>query len=239
VSRFACLVVPRFVVAALVRSEPELRGVPLVVCDTAHADTSLRAVLIGVSPEAERLDVRPGMTVTQALARHADLVVRRLDLEAVRAAHAALIDVATSVSPRVEAAAPPGTSVFRARVVPGLVASQATAVAPVSRTNSASFAVSRAARNTSIPSAVHLRASAALSPAPAPTMTTRSAAGICNSVPSQKDRHLIAQKEFSPPFPAPPARQKTAPIPARRHAPCRPGIISVSRDLSSNKKIIG
>ncbi|HYC21645.1 MAG TPA: hypothetical protein VEI94_03025 [Candidatus Bathyarchaeia archaeon] len=118
-SRIACLVVPRFPVAALLRSEPELRGAALVVSDPASAGSHLRAALVGVSREAERLGIRRGMTVAQAIARHADLLVRRLDLEALRAAHEALVEVAASVSPRVEADEPLDLRPLRGRATPG------------------------------------------------------------------------------------------------------------------------
>jgi protein ImuB len=121
VSRIACLIVPRFPVAALLRSEPELRGAALVVSDAASGESNLRAALVGVSREAERLGIRPGMTVAQAIARHADLVVRRLDLEALRAAHEALVEAAASVSPRVEAQEPLDPGRLRGRATPGLV----------------------------------------------------------------------------------------------------------------------
>lgn len=96
-SRFACLFVPRFAIAAQLRAEPELRGCPLVVCDAGA-----RSVVLDVSREAVRLGAEPGLTVAQALIRHADLVVRPLDTDALAAATAALADVARSVSPRVE-----------------------------------------------------------------------------------------------------------------------------------------
>lgn len=92
--RVACLLVPRFAVAALLRTEPELRGTPLVVTDGGN--------VVDVSAEAERVGARPGLTIAQALIRHADLVVRPLDVEAIDAARAALVEVARSVSPRVE-----------------------------------------------------------------------------------------------------------------------------------------
>jgi protein ImuB len=95
--RHACLFVPRFAVAAQLRAEPELRGCPLVVCDA-----STRATVVDVSREAHRVGARPGLTVAQALIRHADLVVRPLDVAALEAAQAALVEVGRSVSPRIE-----------------------------------------------------------------------------------------------------------------------------------------
>jgi protein ImuB len=92
--RVACLLVPRFAVAALLRAEPELRGTPLVV--------SAGGNVVEASAEAARVGAQPGLTIAQALIRHADLVVRPLDVAALDAARAALAEVARSVSPRVE-----------------------------------------------------------------------------------------------------------------------------------------
>ncbi len=108
--RFACAVVPRFSVAALLRAEPELRGCPLVICQPEeNAATGRlpgpRSLLVGVSGEAERLGIRTGMTVAQALVRHSDLVLRPRDERAIGAAREALLDVAGSISPRVESEA--------------------------------------------------------------------------------------------------------------------------------------
>jgi protein ImuB len=107
VPRFACLVVPRFAVTALRRAAPELRGCPIVVCQARGRDgesekIELNAPLVDVSAEAARIGVRSGQSVTQALALSADLIVRPLDGEALASAQAALLEVASSVSPRVE-----------------------------------------------------------------------------------------------------------------------------------------
>ena len=108
-SRFACLVATHFPVAALLRAEPELRGCPMVLCDSRRIAeqgrplASARDTVVGVSREAERLGARIGMTVAQALVRHADLVVRPLDHEAMAAGQAALFEVAATISPRVQA----------------------------------------------------------------------------------------------------------------------------------------
>lgn len=102
--RVACLVVPRFPVASLLRAEPELRGTPLVV--------TVGGNVVAVSGEAERVGARCGLTIAQALIRHADLVVRPLDADALAAARAALAEVARSVSPRVEIAGEDGGEVL-------------------------------------------------------------------------------------------------------------------------------
>lgn len=106
--RSACLVAARFPVAALLRAEPELRGCPLAVCDSRRAGGKGRAIagprdpVIGVSREGERLGLRSGMTVAQALVRHADTIVRPVDRVAMQAGRAALLELASSISPRVE-----------------------------------------------------------------------------------------------------------------------------------------
>ena len=107
-SRIACLVVPRFAVAALRRAEPELRGCAVVVCESApgarEAGERVRpyARLLEVSLEAERRGVAAGSSVAQALGASSDLIVRPLDATTLAAARAALLEVGASISPRVE-----------------------------------------------------------------------------------------------------------------------------------------
>jgi len=81
----ACLLIFDPPVAAVLRVEPELRGRPLGIVD-------------GTSIVAGWLR---GSTLAQALTVEPELAVRPLSLEAVESAHAALFDVALSVSPRV------------------------------------------------------------------------------------------------------------------------------------------
>ncbi len=104
--RIAALVVPGFPVAALVRAEPELRGVPLVVCRTRSRGGSGRVVphaeVIAVSREAARAGARCGATVAQNMIACADLVVRPADPCAEQSARDALLDAAASISPRLE-----------------------------------------------------------------------------------------------------------------------------------------
>jgi protein ImuB len=106
--RVACLVVPRFAVAALHRAEPELRGCPVAVCEATPGarDPADRvrphARVIEASPEALRRGVPVGGSVAQALGATSDLVVRPLDPVSLAAARAALLEVGVTVSPRVE-----------------------------------------------------------------------------------------------------------------------------------------
>lgn len=97
-SRIACLLVPDFPLAALLRAEPELRGSPVAVTDGYDS----RAPLLAVSREAEAHGVRSGLSVAQARAISAALVIRRVTGECLRAADDALLDVTDSFSPRVE-----------------------------------------------------------------------------------------------------------------------------------------
>jgi len=96
--RLACLFVPDFPLAALLRVEPELRGEPVVVADAPGP----RARLLAVSTAAARQGVTTNLTVAQAVAIDASLVVRPISTDLLRAAQAALCDAAESFSPRVE-----------------------------------------------------------------------------------------------------------------------------------------
>ncbi len=84
--RFACLYVPDLPLATALRNEPELRHRALAIVD-------------GPTIVAGWLQ---GLTVAQAEAVRSDLVVRALSLEGIHSAQEALIDVAISVTPRVE-----------------------------------------------------------------------------------------------------------------------------------------
>jgi protein ImuB len=98
--RLACLVVPDFPLAAALRAEPELRGAAVVVVD----GESPRATIVAMSPAAARHGITVGLTVAQAHAICADLVLRQPSIDCRCAAQAALEDVAFSFSPRIEAA---------------------------------------------------------------------------------------------------------------------------------------
>jgi protein ImuB len=90
-SRFACLWIPDLPLAAALRAEPELAGKPLAIVDA--------------SPRASPAIVAgwlSGLTVAQARAVRPDLLVRPISLEGIASAREALVDVALSVTPRVE-----------------------------------------------------------------------------------------------------------------------------------------
>lgn len=96
--RLACLYVPDFPLAALLRAEPDLRGESLAVA----AGSGPRATLLAISAEAARRGVTAGLSAAQATAVAADLIVRPVSPDTLRAAQAALCDAAESFSPRVE-----------------------------------------------------------------------------------------------------------------------------------------
>ena len=94
---FACLFVPDFPVQAVVRLEPELRNKPVAVLTDAPPLTKVFAV----NRAAKQLGVEAGMTKVQAEA-FTGIVWRRRSLSQETTAHAALLDCAWTISPRVE-----------------------------------------------------------------------------------------------------------------------------------------
>jgi protein ImuB len=106
--RIACLLVKDFPLAAAVRQNSDLRDQPLVLVEssgrrdpTGVANLECRFV----SARARAMGVRPGMTVAKARAIAPTLIVTARSQAAEAAAAEALIDVASSLSPLVEACA--------------------------------------------------------------------------------------------------------------------------------------
>jgi protein ImuB len=96
--RIACIFVPDFPLAALLRTEAELVGRPVVV----HERDEPHAPLTAVSIEARTLGARPGLSTAQSRMIAGGLVVRCPRPQMLRSAEEALVDVAESFSPRVE-----------------------------------------------------------------------------------------------------------------------------------------
>lgn len=96
--RVACLMVPLFPLAARLRSEPELRQEALAVLQGNGSAARVAAA----TRLARRAGIRPGQTLPQARARLPKLIARGRDASCEQAAQEALLDVAESVSPRVE-----------------------------------------------------------------------------------------------------------------------------------------
>ncbi len=97
VSRVACLLVPAFPLAALLRAEPALRDQPVAVADGPGA----RAGVLAANRAARRHGVRCGMTAVQARSLVPGLTLRPVSQALVRSAQAALADAARAFSPRV------------------------------------------------------------------------------------------------------------------------------------------
>ncbi len=97
-SRIACILVADFPIAALIRSDSSLVGVPLVISESyaAHAE------ILFVSEVAFKCGVRTGMTLAQARTMASRLVAMARSSAAERSASEAIADVAESVSPVVE-----------------------------------------------------------------------------------------------------------------------------------------
>ena len=101
-TRIGCILVANFPLAALLRADPALTGVPLVISAShaAHAET------LFVSEAALRQGVRAGMKLAQARMMTASLVARPRSAAAAQAAAAAIADAAEAVSPLVEPGGP-------------------------------------------------------------------------------------------------------------------------------------
>src|SRR5262245_17901735 len=94
---FCAIFVPDFSLQAVIRLEPALRRQPLVLLDGPQPTFRVMAV----SEAAQRLGVACGLTKAAA-AEFKGVQIRLRSREQEAAAHAALLDVAWSVSPRVE-----------------------------------------------------------------------------------------------------------------------------------------
>lgn len=94
--RVACLYVPALPLQALLRAEPELRGLPVAVLDSPSSG----ARVVAASPEA--LGVCPGHLPAQARAACPEVVLRAVSRHTIRSAQEALLDVAWAFSAQVE-----------------------------------------------------------------------------------------------------------------------------------------
>ncbi len=98
---FACLFVPAFPVAAVVRAEPDLRELAVAVVEGAPP----QLIVAASNAKARAAGVEAGMTELEALGHLPPLTVRRRSPKLEAAAQAALLWLAQSVSPRIEATA--------------------------------------------------------------------------------------------------------------------------------------
>ncbi len=102
--RVACLLIPDLPLQAALRAEPEQADRPLVVT----TGPGPRAEILSASREAVRGGVQLGQSLRQARAVQPELEVRIASPVLERAARAALLDVALSLSPRAETVARSG-----------------------------------------------------------------------------------------------------------------------------------
>jgi len=120
-TRVACLLIPELPLHAARRAEPELAGRAFAVT----TGPGPRAEILCASREAMRDGVQPGQSLNQARAVRPGLELRVASPELERAARAAMLDVALSLSPRAEAV-PRSAGLFAAE---GAVFVDATGVA--------------------------------------------------------------------------------------------------------------
>jgi protein ImuB len=97
-ARIACILVPNFSIAAIVRANPEAQLTPLAISNS----TAPHSELIAVSTRARKSGVCPGMTIAQARSIIPDLAIAGHSEAAETSAMDALADAAESVSPLVE-----------------------------------------------------------------------------------------------------------------------------------------
>ena len=101
-TRIACLFIPLFPLAARLRAEPELMGEAVAVCEgNGSAARGLAA-----SRPARKNGVRSGMSLAQARGILPSLIARGRDSACEASAHEALLETASSLSPRVEDSGP-------------------------------------------------------------------------------------------------------------------------------------
>jgi protein ImuB len=97
-TRLACFYVPMFVLAARLRSEPDLlhEAVGIVEGNGSNAH------IVAATRRARKKGIQPGLSLTQARTLLPKLIARGRDAECERTAQEALLEVAETFSPRVE-----------------------------------------------------------------------------------------------------------------------------------------
>ncbi len=101
VMAFACIYIPDFLVQSVVRAEPVFRDGPLALI----SGTPPLWGVVAANPSALAAGIQLGMTKSQA-AGFGNIQIRQRSESQEKAAHAALLDAAWSISPRVEDTAP-------------------------------------------------------------------------------------------------------------------------------------
>ncbi|MEA2238811.1 MAG: protein ImuB [Thermoanaerobaculia bacterium] len=97
-TRLACFYVPMFVLAARLRSEPDLLNEAVGIVE----GNGNNAHIVAATRRARKKGIHPGLSLTQARSLLPKLIARGRDAECERTAQEALLEVAESFSPRVE-----------------------------------------------------------------------------------------------------------------------------------------
>src|SRR6266849_3586037 len=98
---FACIHIPDFLVQSMVRVEPALGSCAVALISGAAPLWNV----VAANPAALQAGIQLGMTKAQ-VAEFCGIEIRQRSEAQERAAHAALLDVGWSISPRVEDTAP-------------------------------------------------------------------------------------------------------------------------------------
>ena len=127
---FATIYLPNFYLQAAIRHQPELRTLPVALIE----EQENKPVIIQLNHAAESVDVRKGMTPSQALARCLHVVIKTRERARERSIDEILLQYAFTLSPFVESTAP-GVCTIQFGRQPSRLSGQ-TGFQPVSRTDS-------------------------------------------------------------------------------------------------------
>ena len=97
-TRLACFYVPMFVLAARLRSEPDLLNEAVGIVEGNGSN----AHIVAATRRARKKGIQPGLSLAQARSLLPKLIARGRDAECERTAQEALLEVAETFSPRVE-----------------------------------------------------------------------------------------------------------------------------------------
>lgn len=97
-TRLACFYVPMFVLAARLRSEPDLLNEAVGIVEGNGSN----AHIVAATRRARKRGIHPGLSLAQARSLLPKLIARGRDSECERTAQEALLEVAETFSPRVE-----------------------------------------------------------------------------------------------------------------------------------------
>src|SRR5205823_7384104 len=97
-TRLACFYIPMFVLAARLRSEPDLLNEAVGIVE----GNGNNAHIVAATRRARKKGIQPGLSLAQARTLLPKLIARGRDSECERTAQEALLEVAETFSPRVE-----------------------------------------------------------------------------------------------------------------------------------------